>query len=227
MAEPFPIGSTSAGVPDSFPPTADTLPSYEQLSNSVNESAIVDDADTSPNTIVPVEGGRNRSSSHAGSATVAYSPVNIVSNPSTARTFTHDGMGIQVQQNDVAKASGPKDMSPGAGAVPSTVEKNSSNSTLPMVIKASSTKRSSMSSQNTVEALERERERKAKVIGRIGVCALDAKARSKPCRTILNRLIENGEFETVIFGDKVILDECETFYAFYSMNQLLISRYSG
>ncbi|KAJ3343154.1 hypothetical protein HDU93_009704 [Gonapodya sp. JEL0774] len=57
----------------------------------------------------------------------------------------------------------------------------------------------------------------------LGVAAMDQKARSKPMRNILNRLLTNGEFEIVIFGDKVLLDEdpdswptCDFLITFFS-----------
>jgi inositol hexakisphosphate/diphosphoinositol-pentakisphosphate kinase len=64
----------------------------------------------------------------------------------------------------------------------------------------------SPSSERGLHGKEKEEIRPAP-LGIIGVCALDAKARSKPSRNILNRLVANREFDVVVFGDKTILDE--------------------
>lgn len=41
----------------------------------------------------------------------------------------------------------------------------------------------------------------------LGVCAMDKKTRSKPMTQILDRLRAYGEFQIIIFGDKLILDD--------------------
>lgn len=74
----------------------------------------------------------------------------------------------------------------------------------------SSQRSGSVSSNRTVDFIPLPK------IGKIGVCAMENKARSKPCRHILSKLIAHNEFEPVIFGDKVILDERRFTHSLFS-----------
>lgn len=42
---------------------------------------------------------------------------------------------------------------------------------------------------------------------RVGICAMDKKARSRPMKAIIERMLAFGEFEIITFGDDVIVSK--------------------
>ncbi len=150
----------------------------------------------------------------SSSATTATDPVYVTANLILQHLPLSTSKDASLNSNAAAKHL--ESWSPGSLPRPtarrsrSRTQQQSTGSTAP----------SSTASPNNSD---RSSQAKPAPLGRIGVCALDVKARSKASRNILTRLQSNSEFDIVVFGDKVILDEeveswpiCDFLISFFS-----------